>query len=55
MSNNRNEEQKKRFAVWQSAADEAERAKKAWGVSSPHNAREAQDRADMAFRHWRAA
>lgn len=48
----RNAESQRRFAVWQQAQAEADVAARVWGKSSPHNAREAQERARVAMQAW---
>lgn len=40
-------------AAWESAQHEASVVRRLWGVSSPHRAREAQERADMAEAQFR--
>lgn len=49
-----NEEKVRRFKVWEEAQREADVAKRVWGVSSPHNAKDAQERATTAMHHWMA-
>jgi hypothetical protein len=55
MSKEQNERKQRAFSAWSEAQHYADGAKARWGVSSPHRAVEAQERAQMAMEAWMRA